>query len=102
MGKPPPSSELERLVRYCHPAKIPATTRLPGTLDQRAAAHVSRGAARRDRPGVGVPVERYRAVVAALLRDALEAARELRPPTLAGPVLALGDSHTDDLASWAE
>jgi lysophospholipase L1-like esterase len=92
MRKPPPhSSELERLVRYCHPAKILGATRLPGTLDERAVAELYR-----------VPIDRYRAVAAALMREVLDAARDLPPSTAAGRVLALGDSHTDDLASWAE
>jgi lysophospholipase L1-like esterase len=73
-------SELERLVRYCHPAKILATTRLPGTLDDGALAAL-----------YGVSCERYREVVEALRCPAIAA--------LEG--LALGDSHTDDLGSWA-
>jgi lysophospholipase L1-like esterase len=95
MAKPPPPSELERLVRYCHPAKILGTTRLPGTLDERALARL-----------YGVTVERYRAVAAAMILEAVEVARDLRrelgPVTPAGPVLTVGDSHTDDLGSWAE
>src|SRR5687767_5696335 len=74
-------SELERLVRYCHPAKILATTRLPGALDERALAAL-----------YGVSVEHYREVVEAVRREPFAA--------LGG--LALGDSHTDDLGSWAE
>ena len=77
----PSPSELERLVRYCHPAKILAATRLPGSLDDAALAAL-----------YGVPVERYR-----------EVAGSLRCPALAAlDGLALGDSHTDDLGSWAE
>jgi lysophospholipase L1-like esterase len=94
-GRQPRPSELERLVRYCHPAKILAATRLPGTLDEAALAAL-----------YGVLPGCYRAVAAALAHEALETARDLRErlPSLAlnGPVLALGDSHTDDLGSWAE
>jgi lysophospholipase L1-like esterase len=89
--KSPPPSELERLVRYCHPAKILGTTRLPGTLSDDALARL-----------YGVPEAGYRAAVSAVVHDALAAARGLRPARVAGPLLALGDSHTDDLASWAE
>ena len=32
MAKQRPPSELERLIRYCHPAKILSTTRLPGLV----------------------------------------------------------------------
>ena len=87
----------ERLVRYCHPAKILETARLPGlaSLGERELSRL-----------YGMSAERYHAVAAAMIHEALEAARELRdehPPTpLSGPVLALGDSHTDDLGSWAE
>jgi lysophospholipase L1-like esterase len=88
---PPPSSELERLVRYCHPAKILGTTRLPGTLSEAALAGL-----------YGVSPDRYRAVAAAIAAEAAAAARDLPPLQLDGPLLALGDSHTDDLASWAE
>jgi lysophospholipase L1-like esterase len=96
----PPAPELERLVRYCHPAKLLATTRLPGlgTLDEAAL--------------YGVPAEHYREIAAAIRREAIEAARALRRDDevrrlltcvrRADRVLALGDSHTDDLASWAE
>jgi lysophospholipase L1-like esterase len=91
MAKPPRQSELERLVRYCHPAKILGTTALPGALDERALASL-----------YGVTVESHRAIVAPMLREALEAAGELQPVNVQGPVLALGDSHTDDLGSWAE
>jgi lysophospholipase L1-like esterase len=89
--KPPLPSEVERLVRYCHPTKILGTTRLPGKLSDDAVARL-----------YGMPVASYRAVASALVHDALAAARGLRPARVPGPLLALGDSHTDDLASWAE
>jgi lysophospholipase L1-like esterase len=87
-----PARELERLVRYCHPAKILGTTRLPGldALDEPALARLC-----------GVSLQRYRDVADAMRREAADAARSIcvRP---AGLVLAFGDSHTDDLGSWAE
>jgi acyl-CoA thioesterase I len=97
MDRPPPRSELERLVRYCHPVKILGTTRLPGVnaLDDRALARL-----------YGVASRVYRAVLSEIAQEAEDAARDLlcdlRPPIVSGPVLAVGDSHTDDLASWAE
>jgi lysophospholipase L1-like esterase len=91
MGKPPTPSEFERLVRYCHPSKIVGASRLPGTLSEATIAEL-----------YGVPVARYRRAVAALIAETLEAARDLEPVRVAGPVLAVGDSHTDDMASWAE
>jgi lysophospholipase L1-like esterase len=96
MERSRPPSELERLIRYCHPVKILGTTRLPGVdaLDDRALAAL-----------YGVSRERYRRVAADLRREARHAADEIggRPRLpLEGRVLALGDSHTDDLASWAE
>jgi hypothetical protein len=82
-----------RLVRYCHPAKILATTRLPGRLDDSAVAGL-----------YGARVEDYRRAVAAIRREAIEAARALREDedarrrlesVRAGDrVLAVGDSHT--------
>jgi lysophospholipase L1-like esterase len=87
----PLSPEVARLVRYCHPAKILATTRLPG-LD-----------AIDDAALYGISQEQYRSARAALREEVTAAARALgEPPRLAGPVLALGDSHTDELGSWAE
>jgi lysophospholipase L1-like esterase len=84
-----------RLVRYCHPAKILAATRLPGlaTLDEPTLALL-----------YGVSTERYRDIAGAIRAEAARAARELDAPvfTAGGPVLAVGDSHTDDLGSWAE
>jgi lysophospholipase L1-like esterase len=96
----PTASDLERLVRYCHPAKLLATTRLPGldALDEAAL--------------YGVSAERHHVIASAVRREAIEAARALREDDamreliaslpLEDRVLALGDSHTDDLASWAE
>jgi acyl-CoA thioesterase I len=98
--KPPLAPELVRLVRYCHPAKILGTTRLPGTLDESALAAL-----------YGVSVEDYRRALAAIRREAVEGARALREDgatrsmlesVRVDRILAVGDSHTDDLASWAE
>jgi acyl-CoA thioesterase-1 len=98
--KPPHAPELVRLVRYCHPAKILGTTRLPGTLDESALAAL-----------YGVPVDELRWMVAAVRREAIEGARALREDdairrllefVTVDRILAVGDSHTDDLASWAE
>jgi lysophospholipase L1-like esterase len=96
MVEPLPPPELERLVRYCHPAKILGTTRLPGiaALDEPTIAAL-----------YGVSHDRYRAVARAIAAEAEQAARALRPVAslrLADSLLALGDSHTDDLSSWAE
>ena len=98
--KPPLAPELLRLVRYCHPAKLLRTTRLPGTPDETALAAL-----------YDVPVEEYRCALAAIRREAIEGARALREDdttrrllesVAVDRILALGDSHTDDLASWAE
>jgi acyl-CoA thioesterase-1 len=98
--KPPLSPELLRLVRYCHPAKILGTTRLPGTLDEAAVAAL-----------YGVAADDYRRAVATIRGEAGAAARSLRADDelrrmlesiRGGRLLAVGDSHTDDLASWAE
>jgi acyl-CoA thioesterase-1 len=95
MGRPPPPSETERLIRYCHPAKLLGTTRLPGlaTLDAATLAGL-----------YGVSAERYRDIARAMREEAVAGAAELAAASVhvGGPVLALGDSHTDDLASWAE
>jgi acyl-CoA thioesterase-1 len=91
--KPPPARELERLVRYCHPAKILGTTQLPGVEALDAPALY------------GISAERYLAIAEEIRREATEAAWSLRhigAVRLDDRVLALGDSHTDDLASWAE
>jgi acyl-CoA thioesterase I len=90
MGKPPP---LPELVRYCHPAKILGATRLPGSLTEDAVARL-----------YGTDVPTYRALEAELAAEASHAA----PPRAGAPfrpgstILALGDSITDDLRSWAE
>jgi lysophospholipase L1-like esterase len=98
--KPPLAPELLRLVRYCHPARILRTTRLPGALDEAALAAL-----------YGASLDDYRRAVAAIRREAIEAARSLREDDeirrqlesiRVDRILAIGDSHTDDLASWAE
>ena len=100
MGKPPPTREVERLVRYCHPDKILGTTRLPAleALDVPAL--------------YGVSAERYHVIAGAIRREATAAGAALRadertrrlidPVRVTDGVLAIGDSLTDDLASWAE
>ena len=98
-------AELERLVRYCHPEKLLAGTPLPGAAALADAQHADL---------YGTSPERYRAVAGRLRDEACAAARELAAgDTLRGRVdairraagqriVAFGDSHTDDLASWAE
>jgi lysophospholipase L1-like esterase len=100
-----PTAELERLVRYCHPAKLLARTRLPGlhALDDETLARL-----------YGTPVGDYLRLAQALRESAHESARALaRRPEIRRAVaslplrpgerlLAVGDSHTDDRASWAE
>ncbi|HWM12503.1 MAG TPA: GDSL-type esterase/lipase family protein [Solirubrobacteraceae bacterium] len=85
MARPPLLSEL---VRFCHPAKILAGTRLPGGLDEAAIAALYGSDAWRD-------------LAAAMDAAAARAAAALPAPPRE-PVLALGDSITDDLGSWAE
>jgi acyl-CoA thioesterase-1 len=99
------TAELERLVRYCHPAKLLARTRLPGldALDDDVLARLC-----------GAPVAEYRRHVQGLRDEAARAARELArlrdvgravsalPLRSGEQALAVGDSHTDDLGSWAE
>jgi lysophospholipase L1-like esterase len=88
MGRPPP---LPELVRYCHPDKILRATRLPGMLTEDAIAAL-----------YGTDVATYRALRADLAAEAAS------PPVAGAPfapgstILALGDSITDDLGSWAE
>ena len=91
-------------MRYCHPTKILATTRLPGlgALDDRTLAGL-----------YGTVPAAYRALVQDLRRDARVAAEQLaardsvrraiaRVSVAPGDaIVAVGDSHTDDLASWA-
>jgi lysophospholipase L1-like esterase len=92
MGKPPPLSEL---VRFCHPAKILAATRLPGTLSEAAVAGL-----------YGTDAATHRALAAELAAEARRSAAALagvRSPFAHGAsILALGDSITDDAGSWAE
>ena len=77
-------TQLERLVRYCHPSKL-----LDGT-------------------GLDVPAmpETWRALAGAMRERAAAEAELLRGTPLPFPsgarVLAIGDSHTDDLGSWAQ
>jgi lysophospholipase L1-like esterase len=88
MGRPPP---LPELVRFCHPDKILGATRLPGTLTEDAIAAL-----------YGTDAATYRALRADLAAEAAS------PPVAGAPfapgstILALGDSITDDLGSWAE
>ena len=87
MARPPLLSEL---VRFCHPAKILGGTRLPGTLDATAIATL-----------YGTDVESYRALADEMAAEAARAAAAL-PAVPRASILALGDSITDDLGSWAE
>jgi acyl-CoA thioesterase-1 len=81
---------LERLVRYCHPAKL-----LDGT-----------GLAVPDAALYGAPPATCKALADAIRRRAAEEAEALRgvrlPFASGARVLAIGDSHTDDLGSWAQ
>jgi acyl-CoA thioesterase I len=89
MAKPPP---LPELVRYCHPEKILGATRLPGALDEAAVAQL-----------YGTDVETLRTLTAGFEAEARDAAPVVSSPFAPGStVLALGDSITDDLGSWAE
>jgi lysophospholipase L1-like esterase len=90
MGRPPPLSEL---VRYCHPDKILGATRLPGTLTDDAIAAL-----------YGTGVGTYRALRAELAAEVETAAATVdgTPFARGSTILALGDSITDDLGSWAE
>jgi lysophospholipase L1-like esterase len=74
---------LPELIRFCHPAKILAGARLPGALTDEHVAHL-----------YGTTVATYRALVAQITAE--------RTTKLPGRILALGDSITDDLGSWAE
>jgi acyl-CoA thioesterase I len=101
----PPPADLERLVQFCHPEKILAATRLPGTaaLDDARLAEL-----------YGAPVARCRALRASFERAARRTARDLLgcagvrralaalPLPPGGRLLAVGDSITDDRQSWAE
>lgn len=90
MAKSPP---LPELVRYCHPAKILGATRLPGTLDEAAIAEL-----------YGTDLATLHALTEELVAEARQAAPSVHDhPFAAGSsILALGDSITDDLGSWAE
>jgi lysophospholipase L1-like esterase len=78
---------LPDLVRFCHPAKILAGTRLPGALTDDDIARL-----------YGTDVVTYRAIADEIAAEAHGAGF----PSLDGRVLAIGDSITDDLGSWAE
>jgi acyl-CoA thioesterase I len=90
---PPPMSaaELETLVRFEHPAKLLSVAELPGAAELDAAAQAT--AYRTDAETVVALRARFRNQVA-------EAARGL--DVAPGRIVALGDSITDDLLSWAE
>ena len=90
MQTPPPLSEL---VRFCHPAKILGATRLPGSLSDDAIAEL-----------YGTDEQTYRAQALALAEEARSAALSVdgSPFAPGSQILALGDSITDDLGSWAE
>ena len=80
---------LPELVRFCHPRKILAGARLPGTVTDEDLARL-----------YGTDVATYRALAGDIAAEARAAAAALTPPP--GAILALGDSLTDDLGSWAE
>jgi lysophospholipase L1-like esterase len=80
---------LPELVRFCHPAKILAGARLPGTLTDDDLARL-----------YGTDTATYRALAGDIRAEARRAAAGV--PRLPGRILALGDSLTDDLGSWAE
>jgi lysophospholipase L1-like esterase len=94
-----PEPSLEELVRFCHPRKILSGTRLPfpEALDDRVLAAL-----------YGTTVEEMRALAARMRADARNVAERLagHPALAALPdraqLLAVGDSITDDLGSWAE
>lgn len=90
MGKSPP---LRELVRFCHPAKILGATRLPGSLTEDAIARL-----------YGTDPATYRALTAELTAEARDAPVSVGGTAFArgSTILALGDSMTDDLGSWAE
>lgn len=93
---PPPMSadELEALVRFEHPAKLLSVAELPGAAGLDAGAQAA--AYRTDAETVGALRARFRTQV----RDA---ARRLETTVVdPGTIVALGDSITDDLLSWAE
>jgi acyl-CoA thioesterase-1 len=81
---------LPELVRFCHPAKLLAGARLPGALAEHDVARL-----------YGADAATCRALADAIVAEARRAAATLPPPP-ATRILALGDSITDDLGSWAE
>jgi lysophospholipase L1-like esterase len=87
MAEPPP---LPDLVRFCHPAKILGATRLPAALAPGDVARL-----------YGSDTATVRAIEAGIAAEVTLAAAAL-PPVPPVPILALGDSITDDLGSWAE
>lgn len=88
MAMPPP---LPELVRFCHPAKILGATRLPGALDDAAIAAL-----------YGTDVETYRRLAEQIAGEARTPPVDEAPFAPGLTILALGDSITDDLGSWAE
>jgi lysophospholipase L1-like esterase len=94
----PDDRELELLVRFEHPAKLLAVAELPGAARLGGVAEARAYAVAPD------AVARVRAALRSLVEAA--GARLLGDPGLhalaAGTVVALGDSITDDLLSWAE
>ena len=90
---PPPMSaaELETLVRFEHPAKLLSVAELPGAAGLGAVEQAA--AYRTDAATVDALRARFRSEVAA---------RRLDGVPDPGRVVALGDSITDDLLSWAE
>ncbi|HEX2413030.1 MAG TPA: GDSL-type esterase/lipase family protein [Solirubrobacteraceae bacterium] len=99
-GTPPAMTpaELEELVRFEHPAKLLAVAELPGAaaVDGAAAYRTDSGTVRALRRGL-------RTQVAAAARELLAEGVGGRLPVPPGAtIVALGDSITDDLLSWAE
>ncbi|HEX5622537.1 MAG TPA: GDSL-type esterase/lipase family protein, partial [Solirubrobacteraceae bacterium] len=76
---------------YCHPDKILSATRLPGTLTEDAIAAL-----------YGTDAATYRALRADLAAAAASPPVDGSPFAPGSTILALGDSITDDLGSWAE
>jgi lysophospholipase L1-like esterase len=82
---------LERLVRYCHPAKL---------LDGKGLGAID------DAALYDAPAATCRALADTLRREARAIADDLAGTPLpfapGARLLAIGDSHTDDLGSWAQ
>jgi acyl-CoA thioesterase I len=93
---PPPMSaaELETLVRFEHPAKLLSVAELPGAANLSPAALAEAYAT--DAGTVAALRARFRTQVQAAARRLDVAVPDL------GTIIALGDSITDDLLSWAE